>query len=58
MKHDTEAQDFHMEVVEEQSCRVEAVPIRSSGVTGRENAGMSSENDVGIIMAEYPRIPE
>ena len=47
-----------MGVVEEQSCRVEAVPIRSSGAVGRENAGMSSENDVGIIMAEYPRIPE
>ena len=47
-----------MGVVEEQSCRAEAVPIRSSGASGRENAGMSSENDVRIIMAEYPRIPE
>ena len=47
-----------MTLVEEQSQRVEAVPIRSSGVVRRENAGMSSENDVRIIMAEYPRIPE
>ena len=46
-----------MGVVEEQSCRVEAVPIRSSGVTGRENAGMSSENEVRIFMAEYLRFP-
>ena len=46
-----------MASVEEQSERVEAVPIRSSGVFRRENAGMSSENVVRINMAEYPRIP-
>lgn len=44
-------------MVEEQSQVAEAVPIRSRGELGRENAGMSSENDVRIIMAEYPRIP-
>ena len=31
---------------------------RSCGLHGRENAGMSSENKVGILMAEYPRFPE
>ena len=30
---------------------------RSGGVLGRENAGMSSENKVRILMAEYPRYP-
>ena len=35
----------------------EAIPIRSGGQHGRENAGMSSENEVRIFMAEYPRIP-
>ena len=35
----------------------EAVLIKSSGVHTRENAGMSSEMDVGIIQARYPRIP-
>ena len=37
--------------------REEAIPVRSGGLHGRENAGMSSENEVGIFMAEYPRIP-
>ena len=27
------------------------------GLYGRENAGMSSENEVRIFMAEYPRFP-
>ena len=31
--------------------------VRIRGVPGRENAGMSSENKVRILMAEYPRIP-
>ena len=35
----------------------EAVLIKSSGEYTRENAGMSSEMDVGIIQARYPRIP-
>ena len=30
---------------------------RSCGVSGRENAGMSSEREVGIFSAEYPRFP-
>ena len=32
--------------------------VRSCGLHGRENAGMSSENKVRILMAEYPRFPE
>ena len=44
-------------LVEERSSRVEAVPIRSGGEGGRENAGMSSEMKVRIFQAEYPRIP-
>ncbi len=35
----------------------EAAPARSSGQHKRENAGMSSEKKVGILLAEYPRIP-
>ncbi|WP_207669132.1 hypothetical protein [Frisingicoccus caecimuris] len=31
---------------------------RSSGLLRRENAGMSSENKVRILVAEYPRFPE
>ena len=47
-----------IDVVVEEHCRcAEAVPIRSSGAAGRENAGMSSERKVGILPAEYPRIP-
>ena len=30
---------------------------RSGGAFGRENAGMSSEMEVRILQAEYPRIP-
>ena len=45
-------------MVEEQGERSEAVPIRSSGVLRRENAGMSSESKVRILTAEYLRFPE
>ena len=45
-------------VVEEHCHLTEAVPIRSSGGMGRENAGMSSERKVRILPAEYPRFPE
>jgi len=31
--------------------------VRSCGVLRRENAGMSSENKVRILVAEYPRSP-
>ena len=44
-------------VVEEQSIQEEAVPVRGRGQDGRENAGMSSEMEVGILQAEYPRFP-
>ena len=44
--------------VEEHSIREEAVPIRSCGLYRRENAGMSSEMEVGILQAEYLRFPE
>ena len=36
----------------------EALPARERGRAGRENAGMSSEMEVGILQAEYPRFPE
>ena len=45
-------------MVEEHWIRDEAVPIRSCGVSGRENAGMSSEMKVRILQAEYLRFPE
>ena len=45
-------------LVEEHSQDGEAVPVRSRGVLRRENAGMSSEMEVGILQAEYPRFPE
>ena len=44
-------------LVEEHCQCIEAVPVRSSGALRRENAGMSSEKEVGILLAEYPRIP-
>ena len=44
-------------LVEEHSQDGEAVPIRSRGVLRRENAGMSSEMEVGILQAEYLRFP-
>ena len=44
-------------MVEEQSIRDEAGSERNCGHYGRENAGMSSEMEVGILQAEYPRFP-
>ena len=32
--------------------------VRSCGLLGRENAGMSSERKVRILPAEYLRFPE
>ena len=32
--------------------------VRSRGLLGRENAGMSSETKVRILRAEYLRFPE
>ena len=32
--------------------------VRSGGLLGRENAGMSSEMKVRILQAEYLRFPE
>ena len=32
--------------------------VRSRGLLGRENAGMSSEMKVRILQAEYLRFPE
>ncbi len=46
-----------MWLVEEHCYTAEAVPARSSGGITRENAGMSSEKEVGILLAEYPRFP-
>jgi hypothetical protein len=36
----------------------EASLIKGRGRAGRENAGMSSEMEVRILQAEYPRFPE
>ena len=56
LKHDTEAQDTvwygRGALLAQRSSTV-----RSCGVPGRENAGMSSEREVGILSAEYPRFP-
>ena len=57
LKHATEAQECIYTLVEEHCQCIEAVPVRSSGALRRENAGMSSEKEVGILLAEYPRIP-
>ena len=35
-----------------------SVTGRTRGGAGRENAGMSSEMEVRILQAEYPRFPE
>ena len=35
-----------------------SITERRCGRDTRENAGMSSENKVRILMAEYPRFPE
>ena len=35
-----------------------SVTVRTRGGAGRENAGMSSEMEVRILQAEYPRFPE
>ena len=35
----------------------EAKAARRGGALWRENAGMSSEREVGILPAEYPRFP-
>ncbi len=43
--------------VGERCRRVEAVPARGGGVAGSENAGMSSEKYVRIILAESLRVP-
>ena len=45
-------------MVEEHCDAIEAVPARNSGGITRENAGMSSEKEVRILLAEYPRFPE
>jgi hypothetical protein len=35
-----------------------SITVRRCGVLRRENAGMSSEMEVGILQAEYLRFPE
>ena len=46
-----------MGMVGERSVLGEVVPIRSDGRYRSENAGMSSENCVRIVMAENLRFP-
>ena len=55
--HRSQGRHAKAAVVEEHSIGGEAVPVRDRGLYGRENAGMSSEMEVGILQAEYPRFP-
>ena len=45
------------EVVEEHCVVGRSIIERICGRNTRENAGISSENEVRIFMAEYPRFP-
>ena len=47
-----------MQLVEERSVVGRRYTVRNTGRNRRENAGMSSENYVRIIMAENLRFPE
>ena len=44
-------------MVDERRVNLRRCTGRSAGGSTSENAGMSSENHVGIMMAEYPRFP-
>ena len=56
-KHVTEAWDCAMRSGRGASCTGRSRTGRSGGLYTSENAGMSSENYVGIIMAESLRFP-
>ena len=44
-------------MVGERCGSIEAVPVRGRGATRSENAGMSSEKHVRIMLAESLRVP-
>ena len=54
-KHVTEAWEYPMDIGRGASCTGRSRTGRSGGLYTSENAGMSSENYVGIIMAENLR---
>ena len=56
-KHVTEAWEYPMDIGRGASCTGRSRTGRSGGLYRSENAGMSSENYVGIIMAENLRFP-
>ena len=56
-KHVTEAWEYPMDIGRGASCTGRSRTGRSGGLYTSENAGMSSENYVGIIMAENLRFP-
>ena len=57
-KHNTEARECIYTLVEEHSYKRRSHTERSGGVIRRENAGMSSEKEVRVLLAEYLRFPE
>ena len=56
-KHVTEAWEYPLDIGRGASCTGRSRTGRSGGLYTSENAGMSSENYVGIIMAENLRFP-
>ena len=56
-KHVTEAWEYPMDIGRGASNTGRSRTGRSGGLYSSENAGMSSENYVGIIMAENLRFP-
>ena len=48
---------FLVDVVGERKVKMPEADFIGEPVPGRENAGMSSEREVGILSAEYPRFP-
>ena len=44
-------------MVGERCGSIEAIPVRGSGATRSENAGMSNEKHVRIMLAEIRRVP-
>ena len=57
LKHDTEAVESFM-IGRGALLKKRSSTVRSGGLLGRENAGMSSEMKVRILQAEYLRFPE
>ena len=56
MKHDTEAEELDVSLIGRGALHTRgSSTVRSCGVYGRENAGMSSESKVRILTAEYLR---